>query len=63
MQRLGQSSKRRFVACDIKNLLSQDSQKSAERDTPVLAWTIKSSEEADRARTVADSIIFEGFKP
>lgn len=63
MQRLGPSSKLRFVACDIKDLLSENSQKTHEKDTPVLAWTITSSQEADRARAVADSIIFEGFKP
>ena len=30
---------------------------------PVMSWTIRSQEEADRARPHLDQIVFEGFKP
>ena len=30
---------------------------------PILAWTIRSAEERERARRYADQIIFEGFRP
>lgn len=53
----------RFTACSLEGLLSQDPPEPREEDVPLLTWTVKSSEEAQLAREVADAIIFEGFLP
>lgn len=57
------SKARRFVACELKSLLSQQMSEDRKDDTPLLTWTVKSNQEAHRARDLADAIIFEGFKP
>jgi len=57
------SGGQRFEACRLDGLLAQDALKARDESKPLLTWTIKSSEEAQIAREVADAIIFEGFTP
>lgn len=49
-----------FVACDIRDLPSRFSEWTRRRGVPVLTWTVRSAELAQRARQWADAPIAEG---
>jgi glycerophosphoryl diester phosphodiesterase len=57
------STNRQFAACALKSLLSEHVPEERVGGAPLLTWTVTSSEEARRARALADGIIFEGFRP
>ena len=48
-----------FIACDIKALPLGFAAKQRRKGRPVLAWTVRSEEERERAKAYADQIIFE----
>lgn len=57
------SNGRRFVACEFESLLAEQPPRWIKNGRPLLTWTVTSSEQATQARELADSIIFEGFRP
>jgi len=52
-----------FVSFDATNLPNRAVARCKKRGMPILAWTIRSQEQADRALQYADVIIFEKFIP
>jgi len=52
-----------FISHDKDDLANPAVVRLRARGVPVLAWTIRSPEEEARARRLADSITFEGYKP
>lgn len=48
-----------FIAHDVSALPSRLAARARRRGVPLLAWTVRSAQDQDRARTHADQIIFE----
>ena len=51
-----------FVSYDITYLPNKYVLKKRKQGYQVLTWTVRSLEAAEKAKTVADNIIFEGIK-
>lgn len=58
----GSIAKSDFVAVDLNILKENPLDKVRQRNKPILAWTVTSADDAHYARTIADSLIFEGFR-
>lgn len=56
-------NKAQFVSFDASNLPNRAVARCKKRGMPILAWTIRSQQQADEARKYADVIIFEHFIP
>ena len=56
-------SKPHFIAFEAEALPCIPCTLARRRDIPLLAWTVRSQEEALRVREICDNIIFEGFFP
>lgn len=52
-----------FVAYDIDDLPAGPPLRARRRGLPLLAWTVRSEAQRQRAARYADAIIFEGFDP
>lgn len=52
-----------FVSHDADDLDNPALRRLKARGVPILTWTIRSPEEEERARRVADQITFEGYRP
>jgi len=52
-----------FISHDHRVLDMAAVKKLKDRNIPVLCWTIKSQEQENRARRIADNITFEGYIP
>ncbi|WP_226632379.1 glycerophosphodiester phosphodiesterase family protein [Novosphingobium profundi] len=53
------SAKPDFLACDVRDLPSRFVAAQRARGVPVATWTVRSADEASRARQYADAPIFE----
>ncbi|MEM1301811.1 MAG: glycerophosphodiester phosphodiesterase family protein [Pseudomonadota bacterium] len=52
-----------FISHHVRDLTSPVVAERRAAGTPVLCWTVKSPEAADRALNIADQITFEGYLP
>ncbi len=52
-----------FVSCNKRDLTTSAITRLKNSGTPILTWTIRSPTEEATARTVADNITFEGYRP
>src|SRR3954469_23638656 len=52
-----------FVGCDVDGVPRRAIRRQREAGAVVLAWTVRSSEQAERALRFVDNYIFEGFVP
>lgn len=52
-----------FISHDVNDLSSNIVQAKKSAGHPILCWTVKSQDQADTARLIADNITFEGFLP
>lgn len=52
-----------FVAYDVRALPNRASERARAQGLPLLAWTVRSAADRQRAAGHADNIIFEGFRP
>lgn len=52
-----------FISHDRLDLANPAVSQLKSRGVPVLSWTIRSAQEAEEARRVADGITFENFRP
>ncbi|WP_316013730.1 glycerophosphodiester phosphodiesterase family protein [Roseobacter sp. HKCCA0434] len=52
-----------FISHNVRHLDMVEVEKVKRGGLTVLCWTVRSAEQADRARRIADQITFEGFTP
>jgi glycerophosphoryl diester phosphodiesterase len=52
-----------FLGCQVDGLPSRAVRRRREAGTVVLAWTVRSAEQAQHALRFVDNYIFEGFEP
>ncbi len=52
-----------FVGYDLRCLPCWPADLARRVGLPLLAWTVRTAEQADEARRVADNLIFEGIRP
>lgn len=57
------TSRPHFVAYRVQDLPAPAPRLARRLGTPVLAWTVRTPEDRERARRHASQIIFEGFRP
>jgi glycerophosphoryl diester phosphodiesterase len=50
-----------FIGYDIRLLPNDPVRRARERGLPVIGWTARTREEAERALSLCDNVIFEGF--